>query len=116
MQSIQQKDNAAQQRFQLSEYIFSVCICLLVVFFLRMFQAFSALRASRGIHDKLLDNILTATLSWHDSQPQQREGGQDREVKVQWHWGSRDEQGHRVAVHSRQMTTPSMIASVQYNP
>ncbi len=37
-------------------------------------------------------------------------------VKVQWHSESRDEQGHRVAVHGRQMTTPSMIASVQYNP
>jgi len=43
MQSIQQKENAGQQQFQLSEYIFSVCICLLVVFFLRMFQAVSAL-------------------------------------------------------------------------
>lgn len=72
MQSIQQKDSARQQQFQLSEYIVSVCICLFVVTFLRMFQAFSALKASRDIHDKLLDNILTATLSWHDSQPSGR--------------------------------------------
>ena len=53
----------------LSLYIFAVLFLTSAMMSKTFYQALSSLRASSVLHSSLLENVLGATVGWHDTQP-----------------------------------------------
>ena len=53
----------------LAGYLLSVVLVVVVTTFQAVYGAISTFRGSKELHDNMLQKIVYATLSWHDSQP-----------------------------------------------
>ena len=69
MSALENKESQKDITFTLMMYLLAAGIVLLTTLFKNLNQAFASLRASKKLHEVMLDNVITATLAWHDSQP-----------------------------------------------
>ena len=56
----------------LSLYLFAVLFVTISLVLKTFYQALSSLKASSILHNSLLENVLAATVGWHDTQPSGR--------------------------------------------